>query len=233
MYSGRAERGRAGLHVDVRGEAAVDDRRARVDRLGQDHPGERLGVLLGQRAGERDRRHRPGQRERRDAHDLVVGANSMIPWSIGASSRSGELELTTVKTDGSRSMVRGVHAARDADHLEHVDVALATEAVAVDRLVHQGQRVERRVQVADAVVEVDRLDRVAGQEMDGVERLAEPQQVLVVGAVADPPAAVEVRRRSGGLPTVPNATQSPPSWRSCAGLRAWSVNSPAPSGSAR
>ena len=32
-------------------------------------------------------------------------ANSMIPWSIGASSRSGELELTTVKTDGSRSIV--------------------------------------------------------------------------------------------------------------------------------
>ena len=32
-------------------------------------------------------------------------ANSMIPWSIGASSRSGELELTTVNTDGSRSIV--------------------------------------------------------------------------------------------------------------------------------
>jgi hypothetical protein len=32
-------------------------------------------------------------------------ANSMIPWSIGASRRSGELELTTVKTDGSRSIV--------------------------------------------------------------------------------------------------------------------------------
>ena len=35
----------------------------------------------------------------------LCAANSMIPWSIGASRRSGELELTTVKTDGSRSIV--------------------------------------------------------------------------------------------------------------------------------
>ena len=51
---------------------------------------------------------------------------------------------------------------------------------------------KRRVEVANAVVEVDRFDRVAGQEVDGVQRLGEPQQVLVVGPVADPPAAVEV-----------------------------------------
>ena len=41
-------------------------------------------------------------------------------------------------------------------------------------------------------MEVDRLHRVARQEMDGVERLGQPQQVLVVGPVADPAAAVEV-----------------------------------------
>ena len=86
----------------------------------------------------------------------------------------------------------GVDAARDADHLEGVDVALPSQAVGVDRLVHQGQRVERGVEVADAVVEVDRLDRVAGEEVDRVERLAQAEQVLVVGAIADPPAAVEV-----------------------------------------
>ena len=85
----------------------------------------------------------------------------MIPWSIGASSRSGELELTTVKIDGSPVERRVVDAARDADHLEAVDVALATQAVAVDRLVHERQGVVRRVQVAHPVVDVDRLDRVA------------------------------------------------------------------------
>ena len=97
-----------------------------------------------------------------------------------------------MKTDGSRSIVACVDAAGDADHLEHVDVALAAEAVAVDRLVHQGQRVVAGPQVPDAVMEVDRLHRVARQEVDGVERLGQAQQVLVVGPVADPPAAIEV-----------------------------------------
>ncbi len=76
------------------------------------------------------------------------------------------------------------------------------EAVAVDRLVHQRQGVERRVQVAHTVVDVHRLDRVAGEEMDGVERLAEAQEVLVIDPVADAPATVEVRhvRRTADRP---------------------------------
>ena len=105
---------------------------------------------------------------------------------------------------------RLVDAAGDAHHLEHVDVALTAEAVAVDRLVHQGQGVVARLQVADAVMEVDRLDRIARQEVDGVERLGQPQQVLVVGAVADPPAAVEVGdvgRAADGPEGDPVATQ--------------------------
>jgi hypothetical protein len=42
-------------------------------------------------------------------------------------------------------------------------------------------------------MEVDRLHRIAGQEVDRVERLGEAQQVLVVGPVADPAATVQVR----------------------------------------
>ena len=119
---------------------------------------------------------------------------------------------------------RLVDAAGDADHLEDVDVALAAEAVAVDRLVHQGQRVVARPQVADAVVEVDRLDRIARQEVDGVERLGQAQQVLVVDPVADPPAAIEVGdvgRAADGPEGDPVAAQLDVV-RS--GLRAWSVN---------
>ena len=66
----RAEGRRARLHVDVRGERAVDDGGARPDDLGQRHPGERLGVLERQRACERDRRHRACERERRDHRQL-------------------------------------------------------------------------------------------------------------------------------------------------------------------
>ena len=46
--------------------------------------------------------------------------------------------------------------------------------------------------MAHGGVEVDGLHRVAGQEVDDVEVLAQPEQVLVVGPVADPAAAVHV-----------------------------------------
>ena len=107
-----------------------------------------------------------------------------------------------MKIDGSSSRVALVDAAGDSDHLEAVDVALPAEAVAVDRLVHQRQRVVGGVQVANPVVEVDRLDRIARQEMDGVEQLREAQQVLIVDPVADAPAPIEVGhvRRAANRP---------------------------------
>ena len=49
-----------------------------------------------------------------------------------------------------------------------------------------------RVQVPDRRVQVDRLDRVPGEEVDDVEHLRQPDQVLVVRAIADPSAAVRV-----------------------------------------
>src|SRR3546814_4223903 len=60
------------------------------------------------------------------------------------------------------------------------------------RLVGHGQDVAQRLQVADRGVDVDRLDRVAAEHVDGVELVAEPDQVLEVPAVADAPAAGEV-----------------------------------------
>ena len=178
--------------------------------LGQDHPGERLGVLLDESAGQGHRCHRAGQGERRDAHDLVVRRELHDPLEH----RRIEPKRRARVDDGEDRRLaidrRRVDATGDADHLQDIDVALAAEAVAVDRLVHQGQRVVAGPQVADAVVEVDRLDRVAGQEVDGVERLPEPQQVLVVGAVADPPAAVEirdVRRAADGAEGYPVAAE--------------------------
>src|SRR3546814_3504047 len=52
------------------GEAAIADRRAGPHDLGQRDAGQRLGVLLGQRAGDGDRRHGPRQGERRQDHEL-------------------------------------------------------------------------------------------------------------------------------------------------------------------
>ena len=210
MYSGVPKARCARLHVHVRGEPAVDDRRPRPDDLGQDHPGERLGVLLRERARERHRRHRTRERERGDADDLVVGRELHDPLEHRGveAQRGARVDDREDRRFGVER--RGVDAPGDPDHLQAVDVALATQAVAVDRLVHQGQRVERRVQVPDAVMEVDRLDRIARQEMDRGQGLGETQQVLVVGPVADPPAAVEVghvRRAADGPERDPVATE--------------------------
>jgi hypothetical protein len=62
----------------------------------------------------------------------------------------------------------------------------------VDRLVHQRERIVRGEQVPDPRVQIHGLDRIASEEVDGVQRLTEAQQVLVVHAVADAPAAVEI-----------------------------------------
>ena len=162
--------------------------------LGQDHARQRLGVLLGQRAGEGHRGHRARQRERRDAHDLVALGEGHDPLEHrrvepqrGARVDDREDRRLVVE----RRVRRTPRAMRTISR--HVDVPLPARGCSVDRLVHQRQRVVGGVEVADAVVDVDRLDRVARQEVDRVERLAEAQQVLVVLAVADPPTAVEVR----------------------------------------
>jgi hypothetical protein len=186
------EGGRARLHVDVGGEAAIDDRRARAYHLGQDDGGQGLRVLLGQGTGQGHRSHGATQRERGDAHDLVTrreGHDALEHRRVQTQRRArvDDGEDRWLEVDG-----RLVDAARDADHLQDIDVALAAEAVAVDGLVHEGQGVERGVQVAHAVVDVHRLHGVAGQEVDRRQRLAQAQQVLVVLAVADAPTTVQV-----------------------------------------
>ena len=62
----------------------------------------------------------------------------------------------------------------------------------MDRLVGQRQRVVRGIEMADRRVDVDRLDRVAGDEVDDLEHLGKADEVLVVGPVAHPAAALQV-----------------------------------------
>ena len=51
----RAKGRRSGLHIDVRGEAAIHDRYTRPNELRQGDAGQGLCVLLGQRTGQADR----------------------------------------------------------------------------------------------------------------------------------------------------------------------------------
>jgi hypothetical protein len=76
----------------------------------------------------------------------------------------------------------------------------------VDRLVHERERVVRGVQVTDAVVDIDGLHRIPGQEMDRIQQLRQPQQVLVVLAVAGPSSAIEV----GDIGRAPHGPEGDP-----------------------
>ncbi len=117
---------------------------------------------------------------------------SMIPWLIGTSSVSGELVLMIVKMLGSRSICSSVTPAGDPHHLDRVDVALPAERVDVDRLVGEREEVVGGLEVADRAVDVDRLDRVTGRQVDRVQGLREAEQVPEVVSIAGPAATVEV-----------------------------------------
>ena len=79
------------------------------------------------------------------------------------------------------------------------------------------------VEMARRRRQVDRLDRIAGDELDDVEALGQPQQVAVILEVAGPAAAIEVadvgRAGDGAEDRRGRRRRS----RLCAGLRAWSV----------
>ena len=61
----------------------------------------------------------------------------------------------------------------------------------MQQLVGEREHVEGGLEMADRVVQVDRFDGIAADEVDDVERLAEPQQVAERGAVAWPAYTVE------------------------------------------
>ena len=85
-----------------------------------------------------------------------------------------------------------VNLSRNTYHLEHVLVALAAEAVAVQSLVGVREHVVRAFEVADRGVQVDRFDGVARYEVNDVEYLRKFEQIAEVFARARVAAAFEV-----------------------------------------
>ena len=186
---GRAERRGARFHVDVGGKAAINEGRARPHGLRHDEPGQRLRVLLRKRPGERHRRHGAGEGERGQHHDLIAPRHldDALEHRRVEPQRRGRIDDREQRRLALERRI--VDSARDLDHLDRVQVALAPEAVGVDRLVRQRQHVEERVEVADRGVNVDRLDRIAAPEMDRIEGLPKSEEVLVVAMIARPSSA--------------------------------------------
>ena len=189
---GRAEGRRARPHVDVRGERPVDHRRSGPDDLGEGDHEQRLGVLLGDRAGERHRAHRPGQRERRRHDRLAVGRHLHQP----VAHRPVEPERRIRVDDRHRRRLAdervAVDAADDLVDLQGVVDLAGAEAEALPRLVEFRREDAVLAQVTDRHRPVVRLERAATLLVDDVERTDEAHVADEVLAVARPSTAVEV-----------------------------------------
>ena len=90
-----------------------------------------------------------------------------------------------------------VHAPGNAGHLDGIEIALAAQAVDERHLVRQRQHVVGGVQVTDRRVEVHGLHGVASHRMDGIEHLAQFEQVPVVVAVAVPTVPAQTGHERG------------------------------------
>ena len=98
----------------------------------------------------------------------------------------------------------GRQTAGDPRHFHHILDPLRSKRIGVDHLVGQCQHIVMRVQMPDRSMDVDRLDRISGIEADAVIGLRQAQQILIVGAVADPASAVQIHdvRRRRHLPEI-------------------------------
>src|SRR5271163_3522008 len=87
-----------------------------------------------------------------------------------------------------------VDPAGEARHFDAVANALAPEAVGVNRLVRQRQHLEQGVEMSNRGVNVDRFDGIAAPDMNGIESLPEPQEILIVAMIPRTAAAVTIER---------------------------------------
>ena len=184
--------GEPGPHVDVRGEAAVDDRHAWPGELGEGDHEERLGVLLGDCPGERRRAHRAGQRERRRDDRLAVDRH----LDQAVRHRPVETERRVRVDDRHEARLAGelvaIDPAGEADHLDRVVDDRRPEPEALPRLVEQRDEREVHVEVAGRHRQVGRLEGPAALLVDDVERADDAEVVEEVGVIAGPPAALDV-----------------------------------------
>ncbi len=108
----------------------------------------------------------------------------------------------------------------------HVEVALPAEAVAVDRLVGQREHVVASAcEVAHRAVDVDRLDRIAADEVDRVQRSAPAAAGSGSRRGRRCAGRRRDRRRWGRCRPCRTPSSRRRSRRSCAGFQVCSVNS--------
>ena len=158
--------------------------------------------------------HGPGEGERGDHGGLAAARepHRAVEHRPVVLERGGRVDVGVHPRLGLEFLVR--ETARDPGHLHHVVDPLRAQRIGVHHLVGEVQLVVEAVEVAHRGVNIQRLHRVAAGEVDAVEVLGELEEVPVALAVADAPAAVEVRAvgraRHVAEDDVPPADGDPP-----------------------
>ncbi len=197
---GRAERGRARLHVGVREERAQDHGAAGIDELRQGDARERLGQLLGERRWDRDRRHRAHQQERRD-DDRLVGAVVLEHRGQHAVVEAQRRVDVDQRDHGRRLLDRRAPAEQDLGHADRVGRVRAGRHGAHVGLVRERLQRQHHVEVARVERRVVRLDDRAAGHVELGERLRELHEVAVVVDASRRGARRPGARRAGRRPT--------------------------------
>ena len=189
----RAERGRPRLHVDVRGEAAVDDRRAGPDRLGEHEAGQQLGVLLHQRARNGHWRGGSGEGEGSDDADLARRGEVDEPLAhrdVQDQGRVGVDHRVGVRPVPEPGLVDAVAQAQE---LERVRDLRGAPRVDEGRLVGIQHLDPHHLEMAEARVDVLGFDRRSGH-VDYVKGVGEAHEVAEVLEGSGPLATGGVHR---------------------------------------
>ena len=191
----RAEGGRAGLHIHVAGEAAVDHGRAWANTLGHDDHRQGLGVLLRQGPGKGHRRHGARQGEGGRREGLSGLGEGGQPLGHGAIEAQGGVRIDHRESGRASRQPGAVLAQGDRQHVDGVVGPERAQAIAGPYLV--GERNERPIHVEMAGIhgQVGGLDRAAAFHVNGVERLRQTGEILHVGKRRGAPPAIQIRRK--------------------------------------
>ena len=175
---GAAERGRAVLEVGRREERAEHGGTARRDRLHQRDAGQPLGELLRERRHRAGRRHRAHQQERHDQYGLAGAGvdDQRVQHALVVDQRRVDVD---VRIDaGLRIEAVPEH---DARHRQRILGGGDADRMAAGGLVRQREDAAHRVEVARVERDVVGLDGPAARQIEIVEVLRQPAEVIEIG----------------------------------------------------
>ena len=154
----------------------------------------------GNRSGQRDRRHRASQRERRDDGRLAAPrqAHHAVDHRPVMLERRGRIDVGVHARRGVKFVVG--EPAGNAHHFHHVFDALGAKRIGMDHLVGQHQLVIQAVEMADRGMDVHRLDRIAAGKMHAVEILGQLDEIAIAcGRRSCAPIEIGAVRRRGDI----------------------------------